>query len=162
MKRVYILLSLAVLSMTALAQEAGTHHYLNLYGKAGWAGMLDGLKAYDNAISVGTLPSYNVSDKSLFGGPGVGLGFGYELQANHFLFDIGVEADWLRSTSQYGFEARRKMVAPYNMDYIYRFYNWRETRSGLYAGVPIALGAQFGNFYFLLGAKVAYGIFATS
>ena len=146
--------------MTAVAQEAGTHHYLNLYGKAGWAGMMDGMKAYDKAISVSTLADYDVSDKSLFGGPGAGLGFGYEFQSGHFLLDVGIEAEWLRSTSKYAFEARRPMISPYNMDYVYRFYDWRETRSGLYAGLPIMMGGQFGNFYFLLGAKVAYGIFA--
>lgn len=160
MKRVYTLLGLTVLSLVAIAQEPGTHHYLNLYGKAGWAGMMDGLKAYNTSVNATNLDTYNVSDKSLFGGPGVGLGFGYELQAGHFLFDVGLEAEWLRSTSKYGFTVNRDMTSPYNMTYIYRFYDWREARNGVYAGVPIMLGAQFNNFYFLVGAKAGYGIFA--
>ena len=157
MKRVYILLSLVALGFTAMAQE-GTHHYINLYGKAGWAGMMDGLNAYNKSVGAASLGTYDLSNKSLYGGPGAGLGFGYELQAGHFLFDVSVEAEWLRSASKYGFGIERDMVDPYNLTYIYRFYNWRETRNTVYAAVPILLGAQFGNFYFLAGAKVGYGI----
>lgn len=160
MKRVYIILGLVVFSLSMTAQEAGTHHYINLYAKAGWAGMLDGMSAYNKTVSAGNLGSYDFSNKSLFGGPGLGLGLGYELQAGHFLFDVGVEAEWLRSTSKYAFGISRDMVDPYNLTYIYRFYNWRETRNGIYASVPLMLGAQFGSFYFLAGAKVGYGIFA--
>ena len=160
MKRVYILLSLVALGFTAMAQEQGTHHYLNLYGKAGWAGMMDGMSAYNKSVNAGTLGTYDLSNKTLFGGPGAGLGFGYELQAGHFLLDLGIEAEWLRSTSKYAFGVSRDMIDPYNLTYIYRFYDWRETRNSVYASVPIMLGAQFGNFYFLAGAKVGYGIMA--
>lgn len=160
MKRVYILLSLLAILFTATAQEPGTHHYLNLYGKAGWAASLDGMSAYNNSATSATLGNYALSDKNLFGGPGVGLGFGYELQAGHLLFDVGIEAEWLRSTSKYIFGLDRPMVDPYNMIYRYRFYDWREMRDGVYAGVPILFGAQFNRFYFLVGAKVSYGIFA--
>lgn len=158
MKRVYILLSLVALGFTAMAQEAGTHHYINLYGKAGWAGMLDGINSYGKTVDAASLGTYDMSNKTLFGGPGAGLGLGYELQAGHFLFDVGIEAEWLRSTSKYAFGVSRDMVDPYNLTYIYRFYDWRETRNTVYASVPIMLGAQFGNFYFLAGAKVGYGI----
>lgn len=158
MKRVYILLSLVAIGFTALAQEAGTHHYINLYGKAGWAAMLDGIGAYGKTVDAASLGKYDMSNKSLFGGPGAGLGLGYELQAGHFLFNVGVEAEWLNSTSKYAFGVSRDMIDPYNLTYIYRFYDWRETRNTVYASVPVMLGAQFGNFYFLAGAKVGYGI----
>lgn len=146
--------------MVATAQEPGTHHYINLYGKAGWAAMMDGMNAYNGTIAQGTYGTYDVSDKSLWGGPGAGLGLGYELQAGHFLFNVGLEAEWLRSTSQYGFGVDRPMIDPYNLTYKYRFYDWRETRNAVYASVPIMFGAQFGNIYFLLGAKAGYGIMA--
>ena len=161
MKKGYVLLSLLALCWTASAQEPGIHHFLNLYGKAGWAATLDGVNPYDKSVTAATLGNYDVSDKSLFGGPGAGLGFGYELQAGHFLFDVGVEAEWMRSTTKYGFAVNRDMTSPYNMTYIYRFYDWRETRNGIYAGVPIMLGAQFNRFYFLVGAKASYGIYGS-
>lgn len=158
MKRVYILLSLVALSLAAMAQEAGTHHYINLYGKAGWAAMLDGIGTYGKSVDASSIGTYDMSNKSLFGGPGAGLGLGYELQAGHFLFNVGVEAEWLNSTTKYAFGVSRDMIDPYNLTYIYRFYDWRETRNTVYASVPIMLGAQFGSFYFLAGAKVGYGI----
>lgn len=164
MKRVSILFAAALCSMSLMAQTAATEpaekaapelkHYFNVGVKAGYSAMIDGTNQYGKKADAAT----DFSGKKLLGGPGAGLGVTYELEYGHFLFDVGLEADYLRSTSRYDFEANRQLVSPAPMTYNYRFTGWNETRQGIYAGLPIMAGAQYGNVYFLLGGKVAYGI----
>lgn len=170
MKRVYILFSAVLLSVNLFAQTANTaaevpakaepKHYFNLYGKAGYAAMLDNLGTYSKNTGSGDYSNFDFSNKSLLGGPGLGLGLTYELELGHFLFDAGFEFDWLRSTSKYNFGVTRNLVEPYPMVYNYRFINYGETRNAAYVGVPIMVGAQFNRYYFLVGAKVGYGLMA--
>lgn len=153
MKKLQIFIAAIALSCTSYsfaqapvedeAQDSRAKHYFNLGIKAGYAAMMD---------------MHSPLDAHLLGGPGGGLGLTYELQKGHFLFDIGLEADYLHSLSRYDFQATRHLLQPYDMTYNYRFVGWNESRNGMYVGLPIMVGAEFNRVYFLVGGKVAYGL----
>ena len=51
------------------------------------------------------------------------------------------------------------MTSPHEMTYHYDTYGFRETRNAGYVGLPILLGAQFGRYFFMAGARVGVGVF---
>ena len=128
--------------------------YFNLGFRAGYSAMMDKLNgAY---MGAGTLNQSNVFQQ-LKGGGGAGLDVTYSLEYGHFLFETGLDFRFLNSTSDYGFMATR-IDKNYNAEYNYWFDDLRETRNMLEIGLPLMFGAQFNKFYFLLGAKVHYGL----
>ena len=139
--------------------------YFNLGLRLGYAAMMD--KITGSYMGAGTLNQSNVYQQ-LKGGPGAGLNFTYNLEYGHFLFEVGLDARFLNSTSSYGFQIDRKdLTYPYvnpmtgvtqYPTYSYLFDNLTETRNMLEVGVPVMFGAQFSRYYFLLGAKVHYGL----
>lgn len=144
-----------VASALALSMFAQAEHYINLSPKIGYANMMDNLK--DGSA---------ISGKKLMGGGGAGLGLLYELQYvtnaeknQRFLFNVGADFDWLHGLNYYDFSLTRPMTTPYSMDYRYRFMGLAENRNVATIGLPINVGGQFGNFYFLVGAKVGYNLF---
>ena len=118
--------------------------YFNLGLRAGYAAMMDKIQTTD-------------IQSSLIGGGGAGLDFTYNLEYGHFLFEVGLDARFLNSSSAYGFQATRTDLT-YGAKYNYWFDRLTETRNMLEIGVPLMLGAQFGSFYFLVGAKAHYGL----
>lgn len=132
--------------------------YFNLGFRLGYAAMMDKLQPMDNGSlwGAGTLNQNNALQQ-LIGGPGVGLDITYNLEYGHFLFETGLDFRFLNSTSAYGFQATRKDLT-YGADYNYLFDNMREMRNMLEIGVPVMFGAQFSRYYFLLGAKIHYGL----
>ena len=132
--------------------------YFNLGLRAGYAAMMDKISPAANGSlwGAGTLNQKNALQQ-LKGGPGVGLDFTYNLEYGHFLFEVGLDVRFLNSTSAYGFTATR-IDQTYNATYNYLFNNMRETRNMLGLGVPVMFGAQFSRYYFLLGAKIHYGL----
>lgn len=128
--------------------------YFNLGLRLGYAAMMDKLNgAY---MGAGTLNQSNALQQ-LIGGPGAGLDFTYNLEYGHFLFEVGLDARFLNSTSAYGFQATRTDMT-YGSTYTYMFDNMREMRNMLQVGVPLMFGAQFNRFYFLVGAKAHYSL----
>ena len=105
----------------------------------------------------GTLNQSNALQQ-LKGGPGVGLDITYNLEYGHFLFETGLDFRFLNSTSAYGFQAIRNDLTYPGTTYSYWFDNVREMRNMLEFGIPVMFGAQFNRFYFLVGAKVHYGL----
>jgi len=132
--------------------------YINLGIRAGYAAMMDKLDPMANGSlwGAGTLNQSNALQQ-LKGGPGAGLNLTYNLEYQHFLFETGLDFRFLRSTSDYGFQAVRKDMT-YGSTYTYLFDDLNETRNMMQVGVPIMFGAQFNRFYFLLGAKVGYSL----
>ena len=132
--------------------------YFNLGFRLGYAAMMDKLQPMDNGSlwGAGTLNQKNALQQ-LIGGPGVGLDITYNLEYGHFLFETGLDFRFLNSTSAYGFQATRKDLT-YGATYNYLFDNMREMRNMLEIGVPVMFGAQFSRYYFLLGAKIHYGL----
>ena len=145
----------ALAKQAKVAQDP-TRHYINVWGKGGYAAMFDNLSKYGKSYD-GT-GEYALSDKSLIGGGGAGLGLGYELEYNVFRLNAGLEFTWLNSTSVYSFRQDRNMLSPYEMTYHYDTYGFRETRNTGYVGIPILAGAQFGRYFFMAGARVGLGV----
>ena len=128
--------------------------YFNLGLRLGYAAMMD--KINGSYMGAGTLNQSNALQQ-LKGGPGVGLDVTYNLEYGHFLFETGLDFRFLNSTSAYGFQATR-LDRTYGATYTYLFDNLREMRNMLEFGIPVMFGAQFSRYYFLLGAKVHYGL----
>ena len=127
--------------------------YFNLGLRLGYAAMMD--KINGSYMGAGTLNQSNALQQ-LKGGPGAGLDITYNLEYGHFLFETGLDFRFLNSTSAYGFQATRKVT--YGATYTYLFDDLREMRNMLEIGLPLMFGAQFNRFYFLVGAKVHYGL----
>ena len=132
--------------------------YFNLGLRLGYAAMMDKIQPMQDGSlwGAGTLNQSNAYQQ-LKGGPGVGLDLTYNLEYGHFLFETGLDFRFLNSTSAYGFTATRQ-DATYGAEYRYLFDNLRETRNMLEIGLPLMFGAQFSRYYFLLGAKIHYGL----
>lgn len=129
--------------------------YFNLGLRLGYAAMMDKLNG--TYMGAGTLNQSNALQQ-LKGGPGAGLDITYNLEYGHFLFETGLDFRYLNSTSAYGFQAIRNDLTYPGTTYSYWFDNVREMRNMLEFGIPVMLGAQFNRFYFLVGAKVHYGL----
>lgn len=128
--------------------------YFNLGLRLGYAAMMDQING--SYLGAGTLNQSNALQQ-LKGGPGAGLDITYNLEYGHFLFETGLDFRFLNSTSAYGFQAQRTENT-YGATYNYLFDNVREMRNMLEFGLPVMFGAQFNRFYFLVGAKVHYGL----
>ena len=128
--------------------------YFNLGLRLGYAAMMDKIQgAY---MGAGTLNQSNALQQ-LKGGVGAGLDVTYNLEYGHFLFETGLDFRFLNSASTYGFQATRQDLT-YGAEYTYLFDNLRETRNMFEIGIPVMFGAQFSRYYFLLGAKIHYGL----
>ena len=129
--------------------------YFNLGIRAGYAAMMD--KFNNEYMGAGTLNQSNALQQ-LKGGPGAGLDLTYNLEYGHFLFETGLDFRFLNSTSTYGFQATRIDRNYPGTEYYYLFDNLKENRNMFEIGVPLMFGAQFSRYYFLLGAKIHYGL----
>lgn len=131
-------------------------HYFNLAPRIGYSAMFDNLSAVGK-----TLPddpaAYPFMNKQLVGGFGAGLQFSYNLEFKHFLFETGVTFDYLNSTSRYAFTQVRHENT-YNADYHYTTDRMSESRNLGYLSLPLMFGGEFGNFYFLVGPRIGYGL----
>ena len=133
-------------------------HYFNLSGRAGYAAMFDNIGSYGNEFAPPT--TYPLMDKSLTGGPGAGLQLSYELAYHAFRFETGLGFDWLNSRSDYSFAMSRQLET-YPQTYTYMTDDLREVRNLGFVSIPVMFGAQFSRYYFMLGARVGYGVFGT-
>ena len=91
-----------------------------------------------------------------------GLGFAYELQKNHFIFQTGLGVLY----GQSGFRTPNAIDSvPGAIDndgevftYIYDVRNRRDNYTNIAAQIPLLIGGQWNRFYFLLGAKVTLNV----
>ncbi|MBR1808509.1 MAG: OmpA family protein [Paludibacteraceae bacterium] len=139
-------------------KQSDAIHYFNLSARAGYAAMFDNLGAYGKTYTEGA--GYPLMDKSLTGGPGAGLQLSYELAYHAFRFETGIGFDWLNSRSDYAFSIERRLKT-YPQTYTYMTDDLREVRNIGLVSIPVMAGAQFSRYYFMLGARVGYGIFGT-
>ena len=147
----------------ALAPDpVDSKHYLRLYGKAGYAAMFDDLsKLTKNSDQPAML-----SNQKLLGGPGLGIGFGYDYEYRYFRASVGIEFNWLRSTSKYAFDMHRPvtltqtgvkdLIVP--LDYTYRFGYLNETRNIMHVGIPVMVGAQLNRYFLMVGVRAGYNL----
>lgn len=102
----------------------------------------------------------NTPDSRLLGGYGIGLGINYELRYKRFLFNTGIDFDFLNSTTRLNdFSVVRPMLEPYTtMDYQYNFTRYRDIQNMGNLSVPVLFGGEFGKVFFLAGAKFSYPV----
>ena len=143
--RVVKYLLLVLLTVAFAPVSAQVSHYLGAYvqgGEYSYRAVLD---------------RTNFDMKTSLGGGG-GLAFVYEMRAGrHFLLDAGVGANtaWTR------FKVPDRQYVLHNMidsegevfDYLYNVEHRRDAYRVTSLQVPLLLGGQWGNFYFLAGAK---------
>jgi outer membrane protein OmpA-like peptidoglycan-associated protein len=132
--------------------------YISLGLRAGYSALMDKIQATSEGTlwGAGTLNKSNAFQQ-LIGGGGAGLDLTYNLEYGHFLFETGLDFRFLNSTSKYGFNAVRQDLT-YGAQYNYLFDDMRETRNMMQLGLPVMFGGQFGDFYFLVGAKIHYAL----
>lgn len=134
---------------------------INISGRIGYAAMMDKMSEnYGNVNRPGQLGS-TYPYQSLIGGPGAGIAATYELEYGHFRFETGLDFTWLNSTSRYEYMLQRPLLSPYSGTYNYITDNLRETRNIADISIPVMFGAEFSRYYFMLGAKVGYGLLGT-
>lgn len=134
-------------------------HYINLSPRIGYSLMMN--KAEN-------------CDTKYIGGVGGGLQLSYMLEYKHFLFETGLAFDILSSASQYnGLNAMRvgpdfrsgnflgEAAPASGAEFRYISHDLKESVMGGYASLPIMFGGEWDPFYFLVGARINYGAFAT-
>ena len=141
----YVFILLMALTPGLSAQRyVEAQHYLGLNVEAGGWGLL---------------PAKDTGLKTAFG-PGVELGFVYELQRRHLLFQTGIGAEFgmgtFRSDSAGSVAVGAKDMDGYHFDYTYEFGSRKDTYYDLAAELPLLLGGQWKHFYFLAGAKFKF------
>lgn len=150
-KQAKIFIVLAVLFGCVEVSTAQVRHYLGLWAHAGEYSFVP------NYEGMGETGDPLMLKTSLGGGGG--LGFTYEMRAGqHFLLDLGVGAN----TAYTRFKVLDKDYALYNQmdteneifNYVYEVRDRRDAYHTTSLQVPVMLGAQFGRFYFLAGAKL--------
>lgn len=138
----------------------------NIGAKVGYAAMMDKMSSnLSNVSRPGQLDS-KYAYQSLTGGAGAGLSATYELEYGAFRFETGLDFTWLNSRSDYGFALTRgnnyypsEGATPIHQTYTYTTDDLREVRNVGYIGLPVMFGAQFDRYFFMVGAKVEYGLF---
>lgn len=138
----------------------------NIGAKVGYAAMMDKMsRNLSNVSRPGQLDS-KYAYQSLTGGAGAGLSATYELEYGAFRFETGLDFTWLNSRSDYGFALTRgnnyypsEGATPIHQTYTYTTDDLREVRNVGYIGLPVMFGAQFDRYFFMVGAKVGYGLF---
>lgn len=137
-RRIYISIGLL---LCVLALPAQVKNYISVWGDLGEATLLTEFADMGAGSSMGV---------------GAGLGVGYELQANRFLFTVGVNANVAHS----GFDLsniERTLPATDTegdpLNYIISSNSRKDFYTNTSVQVPLMLGGQFNRFFFLVGAK---------
>lgn len=119
--------------------------FVDVYGGAGYSAFLHG-----------------IDGTSVPGGGAGMLGVGYFMKHKSNLnFRAGLEFMFLNSTTKLDpmtYMAQYAYAPNYTMDYALDFNKYKEQQNRLSVNIPVMIGAQFKNFYFLAGAKVGLGL----
>ena len=119
--------------------------FVDVYGGAGYSAFLHG-----------------IDGTSVPGGGAGMLGVGYFMKHKSNLnFRAGLEFMFLNSTTKLDpmtYMAQYVYAPNYTMDYALDFNKYKEQQNRLSVNIPVMIGAQFKNFYFLAGAKVGLGL----
>lgn len=118
----------------------------------------------------GTSPKDAFKSKDVFkqyGGPGVELGVGYEVHKNHFLFNVGVDFEYLYSFDAFNaFTGTRTNLVDTEGDPIknmfYDFHDFTNTNNYAYVNIPIGIGFNTQAMYGFVGAKVGINVLGTT
>lgn len=138
-RRLYI--GIGLLLCCNIVVSAQVKNYISLWGNVGEASLLSKL---DNMPTNGSA------------GVGGGIGVGYELNANHFLFTVGFSANIAHSSfnlsgGESSFDAIDTQGDP--LKFIISTNERKDIYTNTSLQIPLMVGGEFGRFYFLAGAK---------
>ncbi len=116
------------------------------------------VSAWGNLGEASLLTKTDVIDPQASLGIGGGLGVGYELHANKFLFTMSIGANVSHSTFSYspqnGTLFDQVDTEGHVFDFVYSQTERKDAYTNVAIQVPIMAGAQFNRFFFLAGVKV--------
>lgn len=130
-----------LLALPSFASAQWLQHHVNLYGEGAYAGRKI------------------VADDVNMGGNGMNfaIGLAYELEYNHFLLNIGLDGNFVRTTNKYQDLSLKfpNITDTENEQFTleYLLGNRRDITTSWRATLPILIGAKFESFYFLVGPR---------
>lgn len=132
-------------------------HYVDFWGGAGYSGMVNNYKK--TTFNMGNAYTGDFESKFIGGGGGL-IGVGYELHHRHFMMKVGPEFRLFTSQDNLNFASPYDIV---QQDYTsmvqhYSFDKLHETQVVGQVMLPIMLGGNFDEYYFLVGAKAGYTV----
>lgn len=144
-----ILVWALVVSMSTYAGGTQVKNFVGVWGEVGEWSLLTQGSTLSNSL----------------GGSG-GLGFSYDLQANHFILDLGVGITGGRTSF---LVPNFASVLPNQVDvegdmfnYVYSFSDRKDTYSNMMVQIPVLFGGQWKRFYALAGVKIGFSTLTAS
>ena len=154
MKRKICILLLSVIT-SAVSLSAQVKHYLGSWAELSENSMITKISGAD------------IEQQQLLSlGASASLGGGYELNARHFLLNIGLQ--FSVSHSAFSLPDIQKSLLDVTddegdkMDYIYRQTNRHDSYTNLSLQLPLLVGTQVRNFYFLAGVKLGISVYGST
>lgn len=126
---------------------ARPRHYLTAWGELGYSNFL-----------------HKFTDTKAQGNGGVGLGGGYELRKDAFLFHTGIEFTFLNSSNKLNnldFDTDMQDTENDHLVWHGKYIRYKETQHAGYVEVPVMFGGQWKPWYFLVGAKGGINLYGT-
>ena len=143
-----LMLAITLSTTTLLAQGRPERHYFSVWAEGAYSAFL-----------------HNIEPARDYGSVGGGLGLGYELHYNHFIFTTGAEFVLFNSRSKMdGYLTNRETVDSegYDVVFKYNFYRFREKYLAGNIQIPLLFGGRAGTFYGLAGVKLGFNLFGTA
>ncbi len=139
-------------------------HAIGVWGMMGYSAMFQNIK--ENAEAA---PGNIGFTAKTLGGFGGGVGLGYQLKYNNFLFNTGFEFEMYNSNTKiYSPSESDDMLVRYypvaeypTMSYKYEF-EMRDKWQGGFVQLPVLFGGEWDRWYFLVGPKVGIGVMGKS
>ncbi|MCR5050382.1 MAG: hypothetical protein K6A36_04795 [Paludibacteraceae bacterium] len=150
-----------ILILGAMSAVADNSHFVRVSADFPYARDMGGASVDMSALSLQEAQDLmyigNAEALERSNGVAPGIGVGYRYMRNHFLFDIGLGAQyrhrWNRPYSIADIQAPSVDIEGY--DYIghHTWSNRSQTLQHVGVQLPLMLGAEWSGFYFLVGAK---------
>lgn len=140
-------------------------HRLGIWGQMGYSAIFPGKTAY--VAGEGYSTGFQASALGGFGG---GIGLGYQLRYEQFLFTTGLEFEMYNSATKLYEEGRDNIVRNYlmmpypTMQYQYQFDKVRDQWQAGYLQLPVMAGMELKSIplFWQAGLKVGYGVMGNS
>ena len=148
MKKYKLIISIILINLISQHALSQSMHNVLLWGSGGYSSLLT-----------------DVPELSSKGGPGFGIGGGYELHYKHFIMQTGVEFTYLRPCNELqNFVHDINLLDSERDEYVghYHFSKNKEIYKLGNINIPFMAGGSFGKTYFLLGAKAGFNIFGNT
>lgn len=150
MKNVKTYAILALLSTFSMAMNAQVKNHVGVWVEAGEWSLLTRQSEYQSSIGVAG-----------------GVGFLYDLQYKHLIFNVGIGANYgmtafnVNANQNQTIENQEDLQRD-RFDYVYELRDRKDNYTNLMLQVPIMIGGQWGRFYCLAGVKAGLSFLTES